>query len=57
MEAAKLREILRKEYGIKTDEEFNAAVEKSAGINLGIFTTPLIGRSVGNEQKTKEVLA
>ena len=35
MDAAKLREILKTQYGIKDDSEFNAAVEKSSGINLG----------------------
>ena len=44
-DAAKLREILKTEYGINNDEEFEAAVEKSAGINLGIFTNPLNERS------------
>ncbi len=41
MEAAEMREILRKEYGINDEDEFNAAVGRSAGINLGIFTAPL----------------
>lgn len=41
MDAAKLREIIRIEYGIKTEEEFHAAVMKSKGVNLGIFTIPL----------------
>lgn len=53
MEAAKLKEILRKEYGINNAEEFDAAVKKSAGINLGIFTMPLIERSAIGEQKAK----
>lgn len=53
MDAAKLKEILKREYGIKNEEEFDAAVKKSAGINLGIFTMPLIERSAIGEQKTK----
>ena len=53
MNAAKLREILKTEYGIKTELEFDAAVKKMSGINLGIFTTPLDGRSETNEQKTE----
>ena len=53
MNAAKLREILKTEYGIKTELEFDVAVKKMPGINLGIFTTPLDGRSETNEQKTE----
>ena len=41
MDAAKMREILKMEYGICSDKEFNAAVSESAGVNLGIFTMPL----------------
>lgn len=44
MEAAEMREILRKEYGINDENEFNAAVGRSAGIRLGIFTAPLVER-------------
>ena len=46
-----MKEILKREYGIRNDDEFNAAVSKSAGINLGIFTLPLAERSVINGQK------
>lgn len=53
MNAAKLREILKTEYGIKSEMEFDAAVKKMSGINLGIFTMPLEGRSETNEQKTE----
>lgn len=53
MNAAKLREILKTEYGIKSEMEFDAAVQKMSGINLGIFTMPLEGRSETNEQKTE----
>lgn len=53
MDAAKLRDILRKEYGIKSEEQFIAAVKSSVGINLGIFTMPLGGRSETDEQKTE----
>lgn len=52
MNAAKLKEILAQQYGINNEEEFNVAVEKSSGINLGIFSMPL-GRSVNDEQETK----
>lgn len=48
MDAADLRKILREEYGIKNDEEFEMAVEASAGVNLGLFTQPFKG---GNDDK------
>lgn len=53
MEAAKLKEILKREYGIDNAEELDAAVKKSAGINLGIFTMPLGERSCISEQEAK----
>lgn len=53
MNAAKLREILKTEYGIENEIEFDAAVKKMSGINLGVFTMPLIGRSEADEQKTE----
>lgn len=53
MNAAKLKEILETEYGIKNEVEFDAAVKKMSGINIGIFTMPLDGRSKTNEQKTE----
>lgn len=40
MDAAKLKEILRLEYGIHNMTEFEEAVRKSEGINIGIFTMP-----------------
>lgn len=54
MEAAKLRDILKTEYGINDEKEFDVAVSKSVGINLGIFTTPLEKeRSRACEQKAE----
>lgn len=41
MDAAKLEEILSKEYGINTKEEFDEAVEKFIGLDIGIFITPI----------------
>ena len=41
MDAATLREILRKQYGITNEDEFNEAVKQSQGIDIGIFTTPI----------------
>lgn len=51
MDVSKLKEILKKEYGISNEEEFETAVQKSTGINLGIFTMPL-DRRENDEQKT-----
>ena len=53
MDAAKMKEILKKQYGINNEEEFNAAVEGYAGINLGLFTTPI--QKCVNEQKKEAV--
>lgn len=41
MEAAKMKDILKKQFGITTEEEFNKAVENMKGIGLGIFTVPI----------------
>ena len=41
MDAATMKEILRKQYGINNEHEFNLAVKNSKGINIGIFTMPL----------------
>lgn len=56
MNAAELRKILKTEYGIKNEKEFDAAVKKMSGINLGIFTMPLDGRSETSEQKTEKTV-
>ena len=53
MDAARMKEILKSEYGIHSENEFNEAVSMSAGINLGIFTLPLTERSTRSEQKNK----
>nr|DAI55843.1 MAG TPA: hypothetical protein [Caudoviricetes sp.] len=53
MDAADLRKILREEYGIKNDEEFEMAVEASAGVNLGLFTQPFKGEN--DDKKTDNV--
>ncbi len=41
MDIVKLEEILSKEYGINTKEEFDEAVEKFIGLDIGIFITPI----------------
>ena len=57
MDAAKLREILKTQYGIKDDSEFNTAVEKTSGVNLGMFTMPLMERSRDGRKKTETAIA
>lgn len=54
MDAAELRTFLREEYGIKSDDEFEMAVNASAGINIGLFTQPFKG-GVNDDKKEKEV--
>ncbi len=53
MDAAGLKEILKTEYGINNEREFYAAVKKSVGINIGIFTMPLVERGGICEQKAE----
>ncbi len=43
MSANELRKILREEYGIQNDMEFEAAASNSTGLNLGLFTYPYKG--------------
>lgn len=57
MDAAKMKEILKAEYGICDKAEFNTAVSKSAGTNFGIFTILLTERSVRCEQTNKKMAA
>lgn len=57
MNAATMKEILKSEYGISNEKEFNAAVSKMAGINLGIFTMPLAERSAAADEQTKKKMA
>ena len=50
MDAASLKEYLKREFGIESREEFETAVEEMKGVNLGIFTVPLTG---GTENDTR----
>ena len=36
-----MKEILKKEYGILNESDFEKAVNAMPGINLGIFTMPI----------------
>lgn len=51
MDAAKMKEILKKEYGITNEEEFKEAVEKSAGIDVGLFTMPFERRRTSEQNE------
>ena len=55
MDAAKMKEILKKQFGINNEDEFNAAVEGYTGINLGLFTTPIEERRIIGEQNSEAV--
>ena len=54
MDAARLMEFLKTEFGICSREEFELAVSQMQGINLGLFTMPFKGGR--NEQETYEAL-
>ena len=51
MDAAKLREILKTQYGLESEDDFNEAVERSSGVNLGLFTKPLERSRNGYKKK------
>ena len=54
MSAAEMRRILRTEYGIKSEAEFDEAVRKSNGICIGIFTSPVRRGTEDEKKKSKE---
>lgn len=56
MDAADLRKFLREEYGIQNDEEFEMAVNASAGVDLGLFTQPF-KEGENDDKKTGKVAA
>ncbi len=47
MDVSRLMDVLKTEYGIENEKQFDEAVRESAGINLGIFTMPLERRQNG----------
>lgn len=57
MDAARMKEILKSEYGIRDEKEFNMAVSKMAGINLGIFTMPLAEKEASEDEQAKKTIA
>lgn len=54
MNADKLREILRLEYGIRSDEELYDAVAKMKPLDIGLFTTPIKQKGVHNARNEKQ---
>lgn len=52
MDIEKMKEILRLEFGICSEEEFNEAVKNSCGINIGILTTILEDSKKEQSEKT-----
>lgn len=56
MDAAELRTFLREEFGIRNDDEFEMAVNASAGIDIGLFTQPFKG-GVNDDKKAEKVSA
>ena len=57
MDAAKMKEVLKREYGINNEKEFNMAVSKMGGINLGIFTMPLAEMEASEDEQAKKTIA
>lgn len=53
MGAAELRTFLKEEFGIMNDEEFEAAVNASTGIDIGMFTQPLKGGADDDKKANK----
>ena len=56
MSAADLRTYLRNEYGIMNDDDFEIAVNASAGIDIGLFTQPFRGET-SNDKETERIPA
>lgn len=56
MDAAELWKILKEEYGIQNDEEFEMAVNASTGVDTGLFTQPF-EKGDNDDKKTGKVVA
>ena len=51
MSASEMREYLREEYGLETDEDIAQAINSSDGIDIGIFTH----RDIDENRNLKEL--
>lgn len=49
MDAKTMLEILKKEYGIASIEEFEKVLESFEGINIGIFTSKMTEMELNDE--------
>lgn len=49
MITARIREILEKEYGVRSTEELDEAVRELTGVNIGVFTLPEAGKELEDE--------
>jgi hypothetical protein len=49
MDAARMKEILKAEFGIETLEDLALEASNSRGVSLGIFTMPFKGGSANGE--------
>lgn len=56
MDIKRIKEILRNEYGIQSDEDFMEAYMASKGIDIGLFTSDFERRLV-YEQKIEEAIS
>lgn len=56
MDAADLWKILKEEYGIQNDEEFEMAVNASTGVDTGLFTQPF-KKGDSDDKKAGKVVA
>lgn len=54
MDIVRMKEILKTQYGICDEAELYAAMSKSAGIDIGIFTNPVTERSSRYEHTSKK---
>jgi len=57
MDVSEMKEILKKQFGISSEAEFYGAIEKSSGINLGIFCTPINERRNDGKQSNEASIA
>lgn len=48
----RLKDTLKTEYGITSLEQLEEMIQKSEGINLGIFTMPIKGEKDDEKEKT-----
>lgn len=40
--AEEIKKLLQEEYGIKTEDELDAAMKKEPKLNIGVFVSPMV---------------